>query len=98
MQDFVWGGHFGFDTTPAGEGLLLDPFGVLIQPGNILHVVRRALEGPTLAGYKSPDASRLVDWAALSREIERIRSFSTFAGWRSACSSGHGSCGASKTS
>ncbi len=70
VQDFVWGGHFGFDTTPAGEGLLLDPFGVLIQPGNILHVVRPALEGPTLAGYKWPDASRLVDWAALSREIE----------------------------
>lgn len=69
IKDYVWGGHFGFADKPMENGLFMDAFGVLIQPGNILHIVRAPLDKPSLSGYRWPDVSSLALWDDLAAEI-----------------------------
>jgi len=55
-----WGWEPQIDTST--EGRMRDPFGSIVEIGNILHVTRPALSSPCLVGYRWPEITELENW------------------------------------
>ena len=59
--------HVGAPTRPIGDGTYIDGFGTTVTHGNIWHVEKPALGGPSLTGYEWPDPADLIDWEQLTQ-------------------------------
>jgi uroporphyrinogen decarboxylase len=71
LKTYMAGGHIDFAYTPLSDGTYLDAFGTNLQPGNVTHIIKPALEKPALDGYRWPDVKERIDWDAFAREITR---------------------------
>jgi uroporphyrinogen decarboxylase len=69
----VEGNHVGFIRESSGDGTAVDTFGVVLAEGNIVHVLRRPLEKPSLAGFSWPDPDTMVDWETWSTRYKNVK-------------------------
>jgi len=62
LEPFIALGMWGLKFTEGNDAQSRDPFGSIVDMGNIMHVTRPVLSEPTLAGYRWPTIDELDDW------------------------------------
>lgn len=67
LHEALEGNHIGFVKESFGDGTAVDTFGVLLEEGNIAHVLRHPLANPSFDGFEWPDPEDVIDWEACKR-------------------------------
>jgi len=71
LSEALEGQHVGFIQESLQDGTAVDTFGVLLEEGNITHVLRHPLEDPSLRGFVWPDPERIVNWDEIRQHFSR---------------------------
>lgn len=72
MNEAIEGGHIGFIKESLGNGTAIDTFGVLLEEGNIDHVLRYPMPDPSFNGFEWPDPEDVIDWEAYRKYAEMM--------------------------
>jgi uroporphyrinogen decarboxylase len=72
LNEALEGIHVGFVKESFGDGTAIDTFGVLLEEGNITHVLRHPISKPSLDGFEWPNPEKVIDWEAVKRHYDQF--------------------------
>ncbi len=72
VHEALEGNHIGFVKQSFGDGTAIDTFGVLLEEGNIAHVLRHPIAKPSLDDFKWPNPEEVIDWDSWKKHYGKV--------------------------
>lgn len=72
LNEALEGVHIGFIRESLGDGTAIDTFGVVLEEGNIAHVLQHPITKPSLDGFEWPNPESVIDWGAWKEYFDQF--------------------------